>query len=72
MKQVLLQFVSIFVSLKSMSGVFKILSQTGDMNIFLLRGVLSVIRFQIETSFSNEKNSTVESETHFCKEAVKV
>lgn len=55
-----------------MSGVFKILSQTGDMNIFLLRGVLSVIRFQVETSFSNEKNSTVESETHFCKEAVKV
>ena len=46
-----------------MSGVFKILSQTGDMNIFLLRGVLSVIRFQIEISFSNEKNSTVESET---------
>ena len=45
------------MSSKSMSQIFKILFQTGDINIFVLRGVLFSRYVQLKRSFSNEKNS---------------
>ena len=41
---------------KSVSQIFKILFQTGDINIFALRGVFFSGYVQIESSFSDEKN----------------
>ena len=40
-----------------MSQIFKILFQTGDINIFVLRGVFFSRYVQIKSSFSDEKNS---------------
>ena len=42
---------------KSVSQILKILFQTGDINIFVLRGVLFSRYVQLKRSFSNEKNS---------------
>lgn len=39
---------------------------------YVLQGVISIIHFQIERSFDNEKNATMESEKHFCEEAAKI
>ena len=44
------------MSSKSMSQTYKILLQTGDINIFVLRGVLLSRYVQLKSSFSNEKN----------------
>ena len=41
---------------KSVSQIFKILFQTGDINIFLLRGVFFSRYVQLKSSFSDEKN----------------
>ena len=41
---------------KSVSQIFKILFQTGDINIFVLRGVFVSRYVQIKSSFSGEKN----------------
>ena len=44
------------MSSKRVSQIFKILFQTGDINIFVFRGVFS--RYvQLKSSFSEEKNS---------------
>ena len=40
----------------SVSEIFKILLQTGDINIFVLRGVFFSGYVQLESSFSDEKN----------------
>ena len=48
---------------KSMSQVFKILFQTGDINIFVLRGVIFSRYVQLKSSFSDEKRSAVKYET---------
>ena len=40
----------------SVSEIFKILFQTGDINIFVLRGVFFSGYVQQESSFSDEKN----------------
>ena len=40
---------------KNVSQIFRILFQTGDANIFVLRGV-SVSRYQLKISFYDEKN----------------
>ena len=37
---------------------FKILFQTGDISIFVLRGVFFSNYVQLKSSFSNEKNSS--------------
>ena len=42
--------------LKNVSQIFKILFQTGDINIFVLRGVFVSRYVQIKSSFSGEKN----------------
>ena len=45
---------------KSVSQIFKILFQTGDINIFVLRGVFFSRYVQLKSSFPNEKNSSGE------------
>ena len=47
---------SICMSSKSVSQIFKILFQTGDINIFVLRGVFFSRYVQLKSSFSDEKN----------------
>ena len=39
-----------------MSQIFKILFQTGDINIFILRGVFFSRYVQLKSSFSDEKS----------------
>ena len=41
---------------KSVSQIFKILFQTGDINIFVIRGVFVSRYVQLKSSFSDEKN----------------
>ena len=45
-----------FVSPKSVSQIFKILFQTGDVNISVLRGVIFSRHIQPKGSFSDKKN----------------
>ena len=45
------------MSSKSMSQIFKILFQTGDINIFVLRSVFLSRYVQLKSSFSDKKNS---------------
>ena len=51
--------------------IFKFLFQTGDINIFVLRGVLFSTYVQLKSYFSGKKTSLVKSETHFSREAIK-
>ena len=53
-----------------MSQIFKILFQTGDINIFVLRDVFFSRYVQLKTSFSGQKSSAVKYETHFSREAI--
>ena len=45
------------MSSKSVSQIFKILFQIGDINIFVLRGVFFSRFVQLESSFSDEKSN---------------
>ena len=57
------------MSSKSMSQIFKILFQTGDIDIFVLRGCL----FQqicSKAPFLTKKTSTLKSEAQFSREAI--
>ena len=58
------------MSSKSLSQIFKILFQTGDINIFVLRGVFFSRYIQLKSSFSDGKTSAVKSETHFSRETI--
>ena len=53
-----------------MSQIFKILFQTGDINIFVLRGVFFSRYVQLKSSFSDEKTSAVKYERHFSRWAI--
>ena len=55
---------------KSVSQIFKILFQTGDINIFLLRGVFFSRYVPLKSSFSGKKTSALKSETHFRRHAI--
>ena len=44
------------MSSKSVSEIFKILFQTGDIKIFVLRGVIFSRYVQIKWSYSDEKS----------------
>ena len=57
------------MSSNSVSQLFKVLCQTGDINIFVLRGVFFSRYVQIKSSFLMKKTS-VKSETHFSTEAI--
>ena len=59
------------MSSKSVSQIFKILFQTGDINIFVLHGVFFSRYVQLKSSFFVEKTSAVKSETRFSREAIK-
>ena len=48
------------MSSKSVSQIFKILFQTGDINIFVLRGVFFSRYVQRKSSLSEEKHSSGE------------
>ena len=62
---------SICMISKSVSQIFKILFQTGDVNIFVLRSVFSSRYVQLKSCFSEEKKtSAVISKTHFSREAI--
>ena len=58
------------MSSKSVSQIFKILFQTGDVNIFVLLGVFFSTYVQLKRSFSDKKISAVKSEIHFSREAI--
>ena len=53
-----------------MSQIFKILFQTGDIDIFVLRCHFFSRYVQLKGSFSDKKTSAVKSETHFNREAI--
>ena len=55
---------------KSVSQIFKMLYQTGDINIFILRGVFFSRYVQLKSSFSDEKKSAMKSETLYSTEAI--
>ena len=57
------------MSSNSVSQLFKVLFQTGDINIFILRGVFFSRYVQIKSSFLMKKTS-VKSETHFSTETI--
>ena len=60
------------MSSKSVSQIFKILFQTGDINSFVLLGLVFSRNAQLKSSFSNEKIINGEiSETHFSKETIR-
>ena len=58
------------MSSKSVSQIFKILFQTGDINISVLRGVFFSRYVQLKSTFTDEKTSAVKSETRFCRDAI--
>ena len=60
-----------FVSPKSVSQIFKILFQTGDVNIFVIRNVFFSGYVQLKGSVSDEKKTAVKSETRFGRGANK-
>ena len=68
LNEFLLHCPSIFMSSKKLSQIFKIFFQTGDINIFVLRGVFFSRNIKLKSSFSDEKTSAVKSETHFSRE----
>ena len=55
---------------KSVSQIFKILFQTGNINIFVLRGVFFSRNVIEKAPFLTKKTSALKSETHFCREAI--
>ena len=59
------------MSSKNVPHIFKILFQTGDINIFVFRGVFFSRYDQIKSHSSGEKNIAVNSETHFSRDAIK-
>ena len=57
---------------KSVSQIFKILFQTGDINIFVLPGAFLSRFVQLKSSFSDEKKSSAaKSETHLVEKLSK-
>ena len=58
------------MSSKSVSQISKILFETGNINIFVLCGVLFSRYVQIKSSFLDKKNSAAKSEKHFSREAI--
>ena len=73
LKQFLLPCTSICMSSRIVSQIFKISFQTVDIIIFVLHRVFFSKCFQLKSSLSDKKKtSTVKSETHFWREAIKL
>ena len=66
----MLLYSSTFMSSKIVSQIFKILFQSGNINIFVFRGAFFNIYVQLKSPFLTEKTSAVKSETHFSREAI--
>ena len=62
--------VLLFVWAQSVSQIFKILFQTGDINIFVLCGIFFSTYVQLKTYFPGKKTA-VKSETQFNREAIR-
>ena len=60
LSQFFLHCTSIVINSKTVSQVFNILFQTKDINIFVLRCVFFSRYVQLKTSFSDEKNISIE------------
>ena len=60
LKDFLLHCTFTCMSSKTVPGIFKILFQTGDINIFVLRGVFFSRYVQLKSSFSDKKNISSE------------
>ena len=59
------------MSSRIVSQIFKILFQTGDINIFVLRGVFFSKYVQLKSSFTDKKKkSAVKSETRYSTEDI--
>ena len=59
------------MSSRSVSQIFNILFQPGDINIFVLRGVFFTRYIQLKSSLSDEKKTpAVKSKTHFGREPI--
>ena len=56
LEQFLLHCTCICMTSKSVSWIFKILFQAGDISIFVFRGVFFSRYFQLKSSFSDEEN----------------
>ena len=69
LKYFLLHCTSICMSSKACLRFFKVFFQTGDINIFVLRGVFFIWYVQLKGSFSDKK-APVKSETYFSREAI--
>ena len=55
-----------------MSQIFKVLFQTGDINIFDLCAVSFLVdMFDLKAPFLTKKTSAVKSEIHFSRKAIK-
>ena len=54
-----------------MSRIFKILFQTGDIKIFVLRGVFFSRYVKLKALFLTKKTSAVKSETRFSRQSIK-
>ena len=61
--------ISICMSSKKVSHIFKILFQTGDINIFVHRVFFFSRYVQLKAPFLTKKASAVKSKTHFSREA---
>ena len=57
------------MSSKTVSQIFKIFFETGDINNIVLRGVFFSRYIELK-SFSDKKKTAVKSETHFSREAI--
>ena len=57
------------MSSKSVSHIFKILFETGDINIFVLRGVFFSDYVQLKPPFLTKKRA-VKSKIHFSRGAI--
>ena len=71
LKQFLLHCTSVCMSSKRMLQSFKILFQTEDINIYVLRGVYFSRYVQLNIWLSDENASAMKYETGFSREAIK-
>ena len=62
--------VLLYLWAQKVSQIFKIVSQTGDINIFALCGVFFIRYVQLKSSFLDEEKTAVKSETYFSREGV--
>ena len=58
------------MSSKTVSQIFKIFFETGDINNIILRGVFFSRYIELKSFSDKKKKTAVKSETHFSREAI--